>query len=91
MQSTVSRPPILTPPRRPRTRCGALDIDSMPPATAMATSPTAIARAAAMMVSRPEPQTLLTVTHGTLWGRPAARAAWRAGAWPWPAGSTQPM
>ena len=24
-------------------------------------------------------------------GRPAPSAAWRAGAWPWPAGSTQPM
>src|SRR6056297_3230253 len=39
----------------------------------------------------PEPQTLLTVVQPTASGNPAARAAWRAGAWPRPAGSTQPM
>ena len=71
--------------------CGAFDIDSMPPATAISVSPHWIARIAPITASRPEPQTLLTVTHGTLFGRPANRAAWRAGAWPTPAGSTMPM
>src|SRR5580704_17595297 len=54
-------------------------------------SPAAIARATPSTASRPEPQTLLTVTHGTLFGRPAKSAAWRAGAWPTPAWSTSPM
>ena len=39
----------------------------------------------------PEPQTLLMVTQPAESGIPAAREAWRAGAWPRPAGSTQPM
>jgi hypothetical protein len=39
----------------------------------------------------PEPQTLLIVVAPVACGRPAAIAAWRAGAWPRPAGSTQPM
>ena len=39
----------------------------------------------------PEPQTLLTVTASAELGRPAPSAAWRAGAWPRPAGSTLPM
>src|SRR6056297_218827 len=39
----------------------------------------------------PEPQTLFTVVQPTASGKPAARAAWRAGAWPSPAGNTQPM
>ncbi len=30
----------------------------------------------------PEPQTLLTVTQGTVSGMPAPSDAWRAGAWP---------
>jgi hypothetical protein len=39
----------------------------------------------------PEPHTLFTVVQPAASGRPAPSAAWRAGAWPWPAGSTQPM
>ena len=39
----------------------------------------------------PEPHILLTVVQGTELGRPAPSAAWRAGAWPRPAGSTQPI
>src|SRR5690606_24289652 len=39
----------------------------------------------------PEPQTLLMVVQPTPLGRPAASDAWRAGAWPRLAGSTQPM
>jgi hypothetical protein len=40
---------------------------------------------------RPEPQTLLMVSAEVWSGMPAARAACRAGAWPTPAVSTQPM
>ncbi len=43
------------------------------------------------MASRPERQTLLTVSAGTVIGMPAATAAWRAGIWPAPAWSTWPM
>ena len=39
----------------------------------------------------PEPHILLTVVQGTDCGSPAPSAAWRAGAWPCPAGSTQPI
>ncbi|GAB1413536.1 hypothetical protein MASR1M97_22720 [Candidatus Desulfobacillus denitrificans] len=39
----------------------------------------------------PEPHILFTVVQPAPSGRPAPREAWRAGAWPWPAGSTQPM
>ena len=38
-----------------------------------------------------EPQTLLIVAQPAESGSPACKAAWRAGAWPWPAGSTQPI
>ena len=44
-----------------------------------------------MTVFMPEPHILLTVVQGTDCGSPAPSAAWRAGAWPWPAGSTQPI
>jgi hypothetical protein len=42
-------------------------------------------------VCMPLPQTLLTVVAWTDLGSPALSAACRAGAWPRPAGSTQPM
>src|SRR5580698_7432617 len=38
-----------------------------------------------------EPHILFTVVLGVLVGNPAPNAAWRAGAWPSPADSTQPM
>src|ERR1700683_939988 len=37
-----------------------------------------------------EPHILFTVVLGVLVGNPAPKAAWRAGAWPIPADSTQP-
>ena len=43
------------------------------------------------MAFRPDRQTLLTVSAGTLIGIPAVTAAWRAGIWPAPACSTWPM
>ena len=39
----------------------------------------------------PEPHILFTVVQGTPIGIPAFKAAWRAGAWPSPAGRTQPI
>ncbi len=39
----------------------------------------------------PEPHILLTVVASTECGSPAFSAACRAGAWPRPAGSTQPI
>jgi hypothetical protein len=38
-----------------------------------------------------EPHILFTVLLGVLVGKPAPKAAWRAGAWPMPADRTQPM
>ena len=64
---------------------------SMPPATTTSTLPAARASAPMITVCMPEPQTLLTVLACTESGRPAFSAAWRAGDWPTPAGSTQPM
>ncbi len=57
---------------------GARLIDSTPPAMATEASPSAMARAAWMTASRPEPQSLLTVTPGTDTGSPASRTAIRA-------------
>ena len=46
---------------------------------------------ASMVAFMPEPQTLLIVVAPVASGSLAPRAACRAGAWPCPAGSTQPM
>ena len=54
-------------------------------------SPALIWSAAIMTALSPEPHTLLTVVAGVEIGTPAPNAAWRAGAWPRPAGNTQPM
>ena len=63
----------------------------MPPATRISASPTRISRRANITACRPEPQTLLIVIAPVLTGRPALIVAWRAGAWPMPPESTQPM
>ena len=63
---------------------------SMPPATTMAAEPATSASCASIAACMPLPHILLTVTAATLSGRPAPRNACRAGAWPWPAPSTQP-
>src|SRR5579859_478938 len=64
---------------------------SMPPATITSALPASSKSWASMAAFMPEPHILLTVVHSTPSGRPAPRAAWRAGACPCPAGSTQPM
>ena len=71
-------------------RYGALLIDSMPPATAMSMSPSAMPCAASMTAFNPEPQTLLMVSAATSLLRPPPSAACRAGAWPTPADNTLP-
>src|SRR5690606_2771996 len=71
--------------------CGALVIDSMPPATTTVAEPALIRSWPSMIAFMPEPQTLLMVVQPAPLGRPAAIDAWRAGAWPRLAGSTQPM
>ena len=52
--------------------------------------PARIWSAASITAFMPEPHILLTVVAGTLSAMPAPTAACRAGAWPRPAGSTQP-
>ena len=83
--------PYLKPSRDFGSRCGALVIDSMPPATTTSNSPARISWSASAIASRPDRQTLLMVSAGTVIGMPALTAAWRAGIWPAPACSTWPM
>src|SRR5690348_16766867 len=78
-------------PVRAATMCGALVIDSMPPATTTAAEPALIRSCPSMIAFMPEPHTLLMVVQPTAGGRPAPSDAWRAGAWPRLAVSTQPM
>src|SRR6266852_5134940 len=78
------------PPRPLGRRCGALVIDSMPPATTMVAWPEVSSSAAIMAAFIPDPHILFTVVAGVDLSRPAPSAAWRAGAWPWPAPSTLP-
>jgi hypothetical protein len=68
-----------------------LVIDSMPPATMTSTLPAASMSWAYIAARMPEPHILFTVVQPAASGKPAPNAAWRAGAWPCPAGSTQPM
>jgi len=64
---------------------------SMPPATALSTSPSMISAAALAIAWAPEPHTRLTVMAGTSTGRPPPIAAWRAGFILLPAWITLPM
>ena len=57
---------------------GARLMDSTPPATVTAASPTAMARSPAITASSPEPHSRLTVAPGTDVGKPASSAAMRA-------------
>src|SRR5262245_52682232 len=70
---------------------GAFDIDSMPPVTTSSTSPARIIESAISTARIDDAHTLLIVSAGVSFGRPAAIAAWRAGAWPVPPWSTCPM
>src|SRR5216110_867429 len=66
-------------------------MDSMPPATMISLVPQARRSCANIAAFIPEPHILFTVVQPVASGRPAPSEAWRAGAWPCPAGSTQPM
>src|SRR6267378_7526608 len=66
-------------------------MDSMPPATMISLVPEARRSCANIAAFIPEPHILFTVVQPAASGKPAPREAWRAGAWPCPAGSTQPM
>jgi hypothetical protein len=91
MVSTIFASPMRKPSREPLSACGARLIDSWPPATTSSESPLAIACAPSIAACSPEPQTLLIVIAGTMYGMPALIAAWRAGFCPTPAVSTWPM
>ena len=64
---------------------------SMPPDSTIPAEPALMMSCASMVAFMPEPQTLLMVVAPVASGSPAPRAACRAGAWPCPAGSTQPI
>ena len=66
-------------------------MDSIPPATTTSNSPARMSWAASAMALRPDRQTLLIVTDGTVIGMPPATAACRDGICPAPACSTWPM
>src|SRR5215831_4112591 len=63
----------------------------MPPATMTWLMPAASMSCANIAAFMPEPHILLTVVAPVASGKPPPMLAWRAGAWPWPAGSTQPI
>ena len=83
--------PYLKPSRDFGSRCGALVIDSMPPATTISCSPARISWSAIAIALSPERHTLLIVIDGTVIGMPPATPAVRAGFWPAPAWMTWPM
>ncbi len=64
--------PIRSPVRAFSSRYGAFDMDSIPPATATSYSPAWMALPASITARIPDPQTLWTVTQGTVFGMPAA-------------------
>ena len=80
--------PMRKPKRAPGSRYGALDMDSMPPATPTSRSPARIAWSMIPTARMPDAQTLLTVSDGTSLGMPPLICAWREGTCPWPACST---
>jgi hypothetical protein len=58
---------------------------SMPPATITVALPASSMSCASMVAFMPEPHILDSVTAPADSGSPPLSAAWRAGAWPWPA------
>lgn len=88
--SAIVRAPYLC-PRRASCRCGALLMDSCPPATTVVWMPVRICWSARMIAAMPDRHTLLTVSAGTVIGIPPFTAACRAGICPDPAVSTWPM
>jgi hypothetical protein len=75
IESTIGTSPYLNPVRDFGSRCGALVIDSMPPATTIWCSPERISWSARATALRPDRHTLLIVRAGTLIGMPPLTAA----------------
>jgi hypothetical protein len=72
-------------------RYGALDIDSMPPASRRRRSPARTIRSASATARMPDAHTLLIVSEPISSGTPVASVTWRDGMWPTPAWTTWPM
>ena len=89
MESTNLVSPILV-PFRMCDRCGAIDMDSMPPATMTLASPLAICCKPSATDRRPEPQSWFMPHAVFSCGMPAAMAACRAGFCPSPPARTWP-
>ena len=79
MWSSIVTSPYLNPLRDFGSRCGALVIDSIPPATTTSHSPARISWSASAIAFRPDRQTLLMVMAGTDIAMPPLTAACRAG------------
>ncbi len=71
IESIACTSPIRKPKRAPGSRYGAWLIDSMPPATAISTSPARTAWSRSPTVRIPDAHTLLIVSEGTSLGIPA--------------------
>ena len=71
--------PYLKPSRDFGSRCGALVIDSMPPATMMSCTPARISASAVAIALTPDRQTLLMVIDGSDIGRPGGDAGGAGG------------
>jgi hypothetical protein len=84
MWSNICAAPYFT-PLRANIRCGAFVMLSMPPATTTCALPARSMSWPNIIARMPLPHILLSVTAPALCGSPAFSAAWRAGAWPWPA------
>ncbi len=65
-------------------------MDSMPPARTVRADPDLSRSCPSITAFIPEPHTLFTVVVVTVCGKPLPSTACRAGAWPIPAGNTQP-
>src|ERR1700761_3830674 len=91
MWSSTVTSPYLYPARLSISRCGALVIDSWPPATTTSNSPARMSWSASAIASMPDRHILLMVSAGTSQPIPAATADCRAGIWPAPAVNTWPM
>jgi hypothetical protein len=79
IESTIFQSPMRLPSREFSSTCGEALMFSWPPATTISASPQRMAWAASITAFSPEPQTLLIVSPGTEFGRPALMTVWRAG------------
>src|SRR5450759_4306379 len=89
--STIRPGPYLVPLRDPSTRCGALVIDSNPPATTTSCCPRRMSWSAYAIADNPDRHSLFSVVAGTSKPMPPCTAAIRAGLGPTPAWTTLPM